>query len=179
MKLGIKILVGFAILTVLLVIVGIVGTVNIKKIDDADTVLYEKMTLPIAYIGEITTDFNRIRVNVVNTARTKDPQLLANYEKSIEKYNENIKKQFRLYEKTYLNDEGKKVFEEFMKKYEQYYDEIKVVFNFIKSNNEAEAINLVNGKMKDIGFEINEMGSKITQRKPQRTIQFLQIAQLQ
>jgi len=62
MKLGAKVLLGFIVLTVIAMVIGVVGTVNINKIVNADTALYERVTLRVQYIGAITTDFNQIRV---------------------------------------------------------------------------------------------------------------------
>ena len=44
-------------------IVGGVGMVNIKTIDNADTRLYEKITIPLDQIGELSSAFHRMRCN--------------------------------------------------------------------------------------------------------------------
>jgi len=44
-------------------LVGYLGISNIKKLDASSQYLYENMTVPIAEIGEISTAFQRMRVN--------------------------------------------------------------------------------------------------------------------
>ncbi|HNY12954.1 MAG TPA: MCP four helix bundle domain-containing protein, partial [Candidatus Wallbacteria bacterium] len=45
-------------------IVGYIGIKNIRAIDEADTVLYEKMLVPITQLSDISVYYQRIRINL-------------------------------------------------------------------------------------------------------------------
>jgi methyl-accepting chemotaxis protein len=47
LKMGPKIIGALTLLVIISISIGIIGIVNIKKIDKADTVMYEDQTLPI------------------------------------------------------------------------------------------------------------------------------------
>jgi methyl-accepting chemotaxis protein len=64
LKIGVKLTGGFLLVALIAGIIGVVGIINIRSIDAADTHLYENMTVPMSQISEISTNFQRIRVNL-------------------------------------------------------------------------------------------------------------------
>jgi len=163
MKLGAKVLLGFIVLTVIAMVIGVVGTVNINKIVNADTALYERVTLRVQYIGAITTDFNQIRVNVLNAARSNDQQRISVCRNNIEKFDKNIDEQIGLYRKTYTeNDADKKVAAGFAERYDQYKGLSDKVLELASAGKSEEAYALINGTMAAVGLEINTQGAEIT-----------------
>lgn len=160
-KIGTKLLASYILLAILCGVVGIFGISKIKQIDEADTLLYEKILLPIEYTGLITTDFNRIRVNVVNSSRTTEMVKIEEYKKAIDKYDSQIKEHIELYKKTYLSDEDKKMFEKFVEDYNSYMSLSEKLFKNIEAGNVEEAVLLVNTTMKEVGFEVNQEGTEL------------------
>ena len=71
-KMGPKLIGSYLLLAALAAVVGVVGIRDIKLIDDADTVLYEKMTVPLGEMGDIMQLFQRQRVNVRDAIMTQD-----------------------------------------------------------------------------------------------------------
>ena len=57
MKIGVKLIGGFLLVALFAASVGGVGMVNIKTIDDADTKLYEKITVPLGQIQDMTAAY--------------------------------------------------------------------------------------------------------------------------
>lgn len=55
---------GFILVAIVAAIIGGVGIFYIKKIDAADTKLYEKLTVPLGELAAMSSDFQRIRVNI-------------------------------------------------------------------------------------------------------------------
>ena len=161
MKLASKVALGFAVVILITALMGIMGIRNITTIDNADTMLYEKITLPIEYTGVITTYFNRTRVNIVNAVRTNNKDQIAAYRKAITDYDKYIKENIELYKKTYISEEDKKLFEEFVGKYDSYLVASDKMFNVKAAGNDAEALAMVNGPMKEIGLDVNKMGEKL------------------
>ena len=145
-----------------MIVIGFTGITKIYEIDDADTFLYEKATLPIEYCGRITTDFNRIRVNVINATHTKNLRKVKIFRDHIAKYDKDIKHDFKSYEKTYFSEEDKKIFEDFMAEYDKYMTELTTLFNYIYAGKTKNAAILANGKMKKLAFSFNKKGENIT-----------------
>jgi methyl-accepting chemotaxis protein len=53
MSLKMKLMTGFVSVAIIAVIIGGVGIVSLKKLDAAETKIYEMMTVPLAQIGDI------------------------------------------------------------------------------------------------------------------------------
>jgi len=64
LRLRTKLLASFMSIVVLTCVVAYVGFIKIKEIDKADTLLYEKMTVPIGQVSDMGTFFQRIRINL-------------------------------------------------------------------------------------------------------------------
>lgn len=65
MKIMPKLLIGFMLVALLAGVVGYVGIQNIHDISDSDTMLYEKMTVPIGTIQGMTDSFQQLRTNLL------------------------------------------------------------------------------------------------------------------
>ena len=64
LKTGVKLIGGFLAVVVITIIVGVVGITQLRAIDAADTWLYENMTVPLGELVDITTTYQRMRVNL-------------------------------------------------------------------------------------------------------------------
>jgi len=53
---------------------GVFAIVSMQQIDAADTVLYEKMTVPIGSVAEFVGSVNRMRSNVLMIVLNSDDQ---------------------------------------------------------------------------------------------------------
>jgi len=65
MKIGIRLVLGFLLVTVIAGVIGYVGIRNIRTIDAADTFLYEKATVPLADLNVMNGSFQRMRYNTL------------------------------------------------------------------------------------------------------------------
>ena len=72
MKLGMKVLSGFIVLAVIAGTIGVVGTVNINKINDADIYMYENVVKSIELIGGMNVDFRDISTQLRNLILSKN-----------------------------------------------------------------------------------------------------------
>ncbi|RPI74257.1 MAG: methyl-accepting chemotaxis protein [Desulfobacteraceae bacterium] len=170
MKMGVKLISSFLIVAVIAAIIGIFGIINIKKIDNADTMLYEKMTLPLGYLGDIAVAFQRIRINVRDLLDSKTQEEM---QKSIDMINELGKTtddNAGKYEKTILTDEGKKLFDTFVSARKKYHSSLEKIIDLRKANKVDEAAAIVNGEGKTAAMEEqaaidNLVESKVTLSK--------------
>ncbi len=146
MKLGIKVLAGFVVLTVIAGAIGLVGSVNIRKIDDADTKLYEKMAIPLGEIGDVGMNFHRIRVNLRDAIAADKPEAAADFLKRAQGFFDENTKTLANYEKAILTDEGRKKFAELTKDLEEYEVHQLKMMDLIKQNKKAEAAVILYGE---------------------------------
>ncbi len=142
MKLATKALSGFILIALIACVIGGVGIVKIKQIDDADTMLYEKVTVPLGELSDISASFQRIRVNSRDLVAAKTKEERAGFETRIKELRAQTAELSKKFEKTILTDEGRRVFEEFKKARENYgaqLDKIILLANQDK-NEEATAV---------------------------------------
>jgi len=65
MKIMPKLMAGFMVVALLAGLVGSIGIVDIKEISNNDTLLYEKMTVPISTLQDITDSYQQLRNNLL------------------------------------------------------------------------------------------------------------------
>ncbi|MGE0077423.1 MAG: methyl-accepting chemotaxis protein [Bacteroidales bacterium] len=71
-KIGKKLVTSYVIVAVLCAVVGVMGISKIKEVDNADTKLYEHMTVPLGYVTNLTSSFQQIRVNLRDFVYAQD-----------------------------------------------------------------------------------------------------------
>ena len=86
MKLRTKLLGGFILVAFITVIVGIFGIINLKQADESDTILFERNCKPLVDIGQISTAFQRIRVNSRDVIMYTDDANMQRCVDNIDKY---------------------------------------------------------------------------------------------
>ncbi len=114
LRLGKQLISGFVFVALITAIVGVVGIVCIRKIQVADRLMYEKVTLPAGYIADISESFLKARMTVRVLSETpvaERPKIIAEIKKS----NAEVAAKTELYEKSILTDKGRKDFENFKK----------------------------------------------------------------
>jgi methyl-accepting chemotaxis protein len=90
LKISAKLLSGFILVTIIAVFVGYMGISNMKAIDDSDTELYENMTVPIAEMAQISTYFQRVRVNTRDIVLAKTDEEKKTFLGRIQEYRDSI-----------------------------------------------------------------------------------------
>ncbi|KJU84019.1 methyl-accepting chemotaxis sensory transducer [Candidatus Magnetobacterium bavaricum] len=143
LRMSAKLIGSFVIVACITVVVGTVSIINMHKIDDADTFLYEKMTVPIGILGRITEKFQRIRINLRDfvTAKTdaeKDEAL-----KKITDFRAEVRKECEDFEKTIVTDEARKMFEHFVETRKAYGVVIDKIVALDKAGKGTEALELM------------------------------------
>ncbi|HOD41728.1 MAG TPA: methyl-accepting chemotaxis protein, partial [Candidatus Wallbacteria bacterium] len=130
------------------IVVGVVGYIGIKNlhtIDAADTMLYEKMTVPIAQMADAATFYQRIRVNIRDTilaSEEKDIKAKADRIAELEKMMDDVLKE---YEKGIISAEMKALFDQFKNNYKEYNDSVvSQVVELARQNKDSEAVAIMN-----------------------------------
>jgi methyl-accepting chemotaxis protein len=140
LKISVKLLSAFIIVALVAGVIGYEGVTKIKEIDDADTKLYEKITVPIGQLQDISTFFQRIRVNtrdlMLADNKTDETKYLAN----IKELRAGIDKAAAEFEKTILTDEGRKLFDGFKKSRTEYGAVLDKIISLSEQNQDKESI---------------------------------------
>jgi methyl-accepting chemotaxis protein len=163
-KISTKLLGSFTIIALLSGLVGGIGIINIRSIDEADTKLYEKITVPLGQIGEISTHFQRMRLNY------RDVLLIDKAEryKQKDRIDERKKDINRLsveFEKTILTDEGRKFFNSFKKDFKEYTDLADTGFELALAGKDKECLALYNGETAKIRIILQKTIDDLTDSK--------------
>lgn len=140
-----KLLLGFITVAIIAGIIGGYGIYNIRLLDVADTRMYEKMTVPLGQMAEISVAFQRVRVNSRDFV-TAPPEKQEHFANRIKELRGTIDKQADLYEKTILTDEGRKLFEEFKKTRNAYGVQLDKIMALGKEGKNEEVAALLQGE---------------------------------
>ena len=165
-----KLLAGFITVAIIAGVIGGFGIYTIKQIDVADTRLYEKMAVPLGDMGEISTYFQRIRVNARDFVGSDSAEKREQFAGRIKEYREQIDKRSADFEKTILTEEGKKLYEEFKKTRAVYGPLLDRIVALAKDEKITEATALLQGDAAKASRDEQEaiqklMDAKIEQAK--------------
>ncbi len=146
MKLATKIISGFIVLALIATVIGVMGIMRIKQIDDADTMLYEQVVVPLGELADISINFQRVRVNsrdLISATRKEDR---ITYEKRIADLRAQIDEMTASYEKTLFTEEGRKLTEDFKKSRIAYGVQLDKMVALVKQDRIAEAGAILTGE---------------------------------
>lgn len=147
LKIAAKIISAFFLIAIVAGIIAYIGIVNIETIDDADTKLYREITVPIGQLVNISTAFQRTRVNIRDMILFKDDiYKISDYENRIKQRDAEIRQNAAEYEKLLFSVEGRNLYNEFIKNYNDYYEDLKEMIFLIKQGKIEEAQKILNGK---------------------------------
>ena len=187
MKVSKKLIVSFLITVLLTAIVGVVGIVGMKQIDDADTDMFENQAMPMAYMGDIIEALQRMRTNMreyILAVALHDTSLIDTAKRNVDDNILIMDKYLDPYYATISSDEIRTLFNEarniyqtkFLKCMSDLYDQAKsgtdprVMYDTMNTYLE------VNNQMVDAFskcFDINEANVGITSESNQSTANML------
>ncbi len=118
MKIGKKLIGGFLIVVLILVVVAAIGYMNMGALDKADTELYQDRTIPLGQLGSVDADLQQMRAELyryvyVPSARSSTQTTIANLRV-------NIKKELDAYRATSLTPSEKTSLASFDANYAQW-----------------------------------------------------------
>lgn len=143
LKIGTKLVSGFIIIALMFGAVGAYTIYNIKALDDSDTELYEQMTAPLAVVGELSTEFHRIRVDARDVIIAQTPEEIQKVVTRIEEDGAHLDELAEAYKKTIRSEEMQKEFEAYSEAELIYAEELDKVVALAVQNKDAEASLLI------------------------------------
>ncbi len=141
MKLGTKLLAGFIVVSMITAALGIVGIINIKRLDSADTQMYEDNVLGLKNSSRVVQTFLRIRINVNQAIVEKFVENNIDAQATLAKLNNfdnELKSAMDDYDKTINSDDDRKLF-----------SEVKINIDRYKENRNKLIQNVLAGKKEE------------------------------
>ncbi|OHD37179.1 MAG: hypothetical protein A2015_08850 [Spirochaetes bacterium GWF1_31_7] len=158
MKIGIgmKIVISFCAVILVSVVIGIFGIIQIRKIDTADTALYEKGLIPLGEIGHISAYFHRVRANyLLAFINYENPERINAHVNEINMLLTKMDEDAAVYEKTISSAEEKEMFSVLIKEAVIYKETVSKFITLIKEKRMDEALILMNGDFTTIKNIVN------------------------
>ena len=156
MSLKKKLMAGFIAVAIIAAAIGGVGIFNIKKIDKADTMLYEKLTVPLGEIGEASTAFQRLRCNLLEMLQAGTALEMKDLEKRVSERTADVSRLLISYEKTLVSEEGKKRMGELKAAQNRFNEQTAKYASLVAAGQKAEASALWKGSIEKERKSIQE-----------------------
>ncbi|ADW17851.1 methyl-accepting chemotaxis sensory transducer [Desulfobulbus propionicus DSM 2032] len=160
-----KLLVGFITVAIIAGAIGGYGIVTIDKLDVADTKLYEKITVPLGEMANISIAFQRIRVNSRDFLTATTQEQRETFAGRIKELQASIDKNTESFEKTILTDEGRRLFEDFKKAKELYTTLLGQAIALAREGKGTEATALLQGEVVKAALEEQNIIDKLMEAK--------------
>jgi methyl-accepting chemotaxis protein len=143
LKMRPKLMGSFLMMAAIAAVIGVIGIVEIRSIDAADTALYEKMTVPLGDLGDIMTDFQRLRVNQYEAIMTNDA---ATFGKIYEDVQGDLNKTSERFKKTLVTDAGRSAFKKLEDTLGAFSETNQKIMALVAAGKRAEAESLAKGE---------------------------------
>lgn len=143
LKIKTKLLTSFILIALLVGVVGFIGILNTWSLQESDRELYENMTVPISQVGQMSTTFQKMRVNLRDMILANDPALIQSIEKNIVEEQQKIDALAGDYQKTIQTDEMQQAFDSFESARTEYNKHLDAVKTQATLNQDTEAFNLM------------------------------------
>ncbi|MBI5520488.1 MAG: methyl-accepting chemotaxis protein [Desulfovibrio sp.] len=164
-KLQTKLLVGFLLVSMVTVLVGVIGIIKLRKIADDDAFLYQRVTLPLGEISDIAVSFQRIRINVRDAVESTDKSNRGAAVETIKQLRERIASKMDSFEKTIISAEAKQSFVELKQAREDYVKAIDKILALDAAGKDEEAKVVIGGEAKQAALHYQAMIDKLVESK--------------
>lgn len=152
-KIGPKLICGFLLVSAIAILIGTVGIGKMKQIAESDTFLYQKATTPLANLVEIAMSFEMIMRDLRDLARTEEPPKKEEIIKTIEVLRDKMGSASNNYETTIFNDEGKKLFEQFLQARRNIADDMTMLYSLARADKQEEIYKLIDNSIAKHSYE--------------------------
>ncbi len=134
-----RVLGAFVIVAAIAAFVGVVGITNMRKIDNADTVLYEHMTVPLSQLAVMGTSLHRIRVNILEAISESGTQEAKGFAERALMWRTELEKKSDEFDKAIIGKKTKSVFDEYSTLNKEYDPAITRILNLAVAGKAKEA----------------------------------------
>ncbi len=142
LKIGTKLLSAFIVVAFVAGIIGVMGVVNINKVSDLNTEMYQKMTEPLGVLIDVTNAYQNMRSNVRDIMLTSDQNEISQFENQFDSNSTSFDKSVSTFSKTLLTDKGQEMVKSLQKAKDKYIECSKKVISLDKEGKNSEALAL-------------------------------------
>ncbi|MGE5400989.1 MAG: methyl-accepting chemotaxis protein [Ignavibacteriales bacterium] len=146
-KIRTKLLIGFVLVSLVTLLVGFVGVLNMNSIDSSYSKVYSTMTVPIAKLGNIQQRFHRVRISAREMVDANDPVEIKKHAEEIQEYSRVISSEVEAIEKVLPSERSRMFFNNFVESRKPYRAHLKTLSELAYQNRDAEALTLLQGEM--------------------------------
>ena len=160
-----KLVSGFIFVALIAAIIGLVGFKEIDKIDAADALLYEKITVPLGDLGTISVAFQKVRIDLRDLVQTKDRDEKQQIKETIKGLRATIGEKVAALEKTIITADGQKLLDDYKQVRVEYGQVIARVTELSDAGRDAEAMVLLLGPGKKSAAHYQEVLDRLVEAK--------------
>ena len=153
MKISGKLVMGFVVVALLGAAMGVFGIISLRRVDAADTFLYEKMTVPLGAVAEFGSAINRQRAYGLTAIIS--PELVPSLKKSAAEREQAMMHAKEVYEETIVNEEDRALFAKLLKEEASFDEELGRIFDLAERGLLAQAVELAEGDFEKTVVAIN------------------------
>jgi len=140
MKIGTRLTIGFALMILIVMIVGIIGGVNLKKLDNRDTYLFEYTTKPLGVCAGIQSNVWQVRNSVYEMNLDTSKENIQSRIKDIASDNDSVLEMIRVYSTAYIDSKDSLNLAAFKASYTAWFqDLVEPVKRYFTENKSAQA----------------------------------------
>jgi methyl-accepting chemotaxis protein len=135
-----KLITGFLILAAIAAVIGIYGTIQIRTLDVNDQNLYHRVALAMGNMGQISSNYQKMRSNYRDMLETDDPAEIKKYEAKVRETMAIIEREKKLYETTIQSSSGWALYNDFKSSYSLFLKDVEHYMSLARANKDDEAI---------------------------------------
>ncbi|MCX6154320.1 MAG: methyl-accepting chemotaxis protein [Candidatus Kapabacteria bacterium] len=150
LKIRTKLLTSFVIVAIITILVGFYGNLEIRKINDADTILYERITVPMGQLITMAEGMQRMRINVFKIFMAESPDEMNKFQKRFLQISNEFDSSATEYNKTLLKEEARKLYRNLMDDNRIFHELVNKEINLLMAKNISDAKSLLYGEIQNI-----------------------------
>ncbi|WP_234117998.1 methyl-accepting chemotaxis protein [Clostridium hydrogenum] len=147
-KIRTRLMLSFIVVTLISFVIGILGYIYINKINNANTLMYEKNVVALDELVTVTQDYGTIRSALKDVVLSNTQADIEQYETKVNTYSNNFDKTLEEFRSRLVTESGKEATDEFQKNKNNYVAIAKKVIQLSKENKKQEAINMLHSDLK-------------------------------
>lgn len=142
-KISTKLLIGFILVSLIAGVIGFFGIENIRTMNEAAVTIHNKVTIPIEQMSDISTAFQRMRVNMRDMIFAQSPEDIRRHEEKFLERRAEVDKLAAEFEKTIVGGNIKLEFDKFTAARQAFRPESEKILNAARNNRDSEAVALL------------------------------------
>ena len=166
-KVSSKIIFGFGVLLIFAASIGIVGVLQLNRIQEGDSILLERGTKPLKDVIELATIFQRTRVNLRDILRSTSREKIEFYENRLMDLQKDWDLNLEAIRPTLATEEGKAVFKRIAETWIEYSKARDQIIAHAKASKQNLGFSLLDGDGQKTNQEMQREIDSLTERKIQ------------